>query len=212
MSSSSSADDVDEEEAAPGGSGKGGAATAACQLTVRRYDHERDAESVRRLWPVALLANCAAYGYPPTLVAEEEEFVRETMTGGDMLDLRAAYQGDAEGRTDFWVAVEAEGGLPVGCVGLREGKEGAGDIGRFAMGAGCRGRGGARMLLAALEAHAAAAGFTAITATTCSANLGAVATFGRCGFEEVYRGRMDGKPEPEWVPFVRFRKELKTGD
>ena len=88
MSSSSSADDVDEEEAAPGGSGKGGAATAAGQLTVRRYDHERDAESVRRLWPVALLANCAAYGYPPTLVAEEEEFVRETMTGGDMLDLR----------------------------------------------------------------------------------------------------------------------------
>jgi N-acetylglutamate synthase-like GNAT family acetyltransferase len=147
--------------------------------------------------------------YPPTLCEEEEEFVRETMATGDMQDLNAAYQCDAEGRTDFWVAVDEADGDVVGCVGLRVGQMGAGDIGRFTMSHSYRGRGGARMLLETLEAHAAEAGFAAVTATTCSANLAAVGVFKRCGWVEISRGRMDGKPEPEWVPFVKLRKLIR---
>ena len=55
----------------------------------------------------------------------------------------------------------------------------------------------ARLLLAALEEHARSAEFTCLTATTCALNAPALRTFQRAGFTEVFRGRMDGKPEPE---------------
>ena len=86
--------------------------------------------------------------------------------------------------------------------------EGVADVGRFTVSRAHRGRGAGRMLLAALEARARARGFGSITATTVSLNAPALAAFAACGFTEVYRGRMDGKPTPEWVPFVRVEKAL----
>jgi GNAT superfamily N-acetyltransferase len=178
--------------------------------SVRLYRQETDATAVRRIWPSGLLGNIGAFSYPPSLVAEEEEFVRETLATGDMTDLQAAYQADK--RTNFWVAVKGEGSDdPVGCVGLRLGKEASvADLGRFAVDSAHRGCGVARLLLGAAEAHAREAGFTRVTATTCGLNTPALATFGACGFKQVYRGRMDGKPEPEFVPFVRVEKVLRV--
>ena len=169
-----------------------------------------------------MLENIAGYGYPPSLRAEEEAFVRATLDSGDMIDIRAAYQADPAGRTGFWVVEEeaeeavggdGPGGTLVGCVGLRHGNlerdgDGAADIGRFAVDSRFRGRGAARLLLAALEAHARDNEFTIVTATTVSLNTAALGTFAACGWAEVYRGRADGKPPPEWVPFVRVRKLL----
>ena len=99
----------------------------------------------------------------------------------------------------------------MGCVGLRRGAHhGVADIGRFAVARTHRGRGAGRMLLTVLEARARSAGFRSITATTVSLNAPALAAFAACGFQEVYRGRMDGKPAPEWTPFVRVEKVLDT--
>eukprot|EP00937_MAST-01D_sp_MAST-1D-sp2_P001082 g1082.t1 len=164
------------------------------------------------------------------LVAEEEVFVRETLEAGDLVDVEAAYQGSPS--LGFWVvlaAVAARGGVEgseggstppqqpqqpqqvVGCVGLRAGaREGVADIGRFTVARTHRGRGAGRMLLAALETQARRAGFGSLTATTVSLNAPALAAFAACGFTEVYRGRQDGKPAPEWVPFVRFEKALRA--
>jgi GNAT superfamily N-acetyltransferase len=182
---------------------------ATAPLVVRRYRQETDAAAVRRIWPAGLLANTrnAALGYPATLIAEEEEFVRETMTSGDMCDLQAAYQSDPGGATDFWVVTEQGGVVPVGMVGLRHGKgEGVGDIGRFGVDDACQRRGAARLLLGALERHAWHAGFTKLTATTCGLNTPALAAFEACGFRVVFNGRQDGKPQPEWAPFARLEK------
>jgi hypothetical protein len=55
---------------------------------VRRYEHASDADSVRQLWSTGLLDNCATYMYPPSLVSEEEQFVRDTLKAGDMVDLQ----------------------------------------------------------------------------------------------------------------------------
>ena len=180
---------------------------------VRPYDQGTDHTAVRELWSNGLLDNTrdAALGYPPTLVEEEEHFVHETLQAGDMVDIRAAY-----GTLGFWVVVvqdsgggDGGGGTVVGCVGLRAGAgKGVADIGRFTVARTHRGRGAGRMLLAALEERARAQGFGSVTATTVSLNAPALAAFAACGFTEVYRGRMDGKPAPEWVPFVRFEKAL----
>ena len=179
-------------------------------LVVRRYRQQTDAASVRRVWPAGLLANTLdpALGYPATLIAEEEAFVRETMATGDMCDLAAAYQSDPDGATDFWVATEEEGDVVVGMIGLRRGNgEGVADIGRFGVDEGHRGRGAARLLLRALELHAWHVGcFVKITATTCGLNLPALAAFESCGFRVVFNGRKDGKPLPEWAPFARLEK------
>ena len=178
-------------------------------LVVRRYRQETDAAEVRRIWPAGLLANTrdAALGYPPTLVAEEEEFVRQTMENGDMCDLQAAYQSDPAGVTDFWVVTEKGGTVPVGMVGLRHGDDdGVGDIGRFGVDEAFRGRGAARLLLRTLQRHAWSVGLTKITATTCGLNTPALAAFEACGFRIVFNGRKDGKKQPEWAPFARLEK------
>ena len=178
-------------------------------LVVRRYRQETDAAAVRRIWPAGLLANTrdAALGYPPTLVAEEEEFVRQTMENGDMCDLQAAYQSDPAGVTDFWVVTEEGGIVPVGMVGLRHGDgDGVGDIGRFGVDTAFQGRGAARLLLGTLQRHAWSVGLTKITATTCGLNIPALAAFEACGFRIVFNGRKDGKKQPEWAPFARLEK------
>ena len=62
----------------------------------------------------------------PSLVAEEESFVADTLAEGDMVDLQSAYQSHPQGRTGFWVVTpQGSGGTaqePVGCIGLRLGK------------------------------------------------------------------------------------------
>ena len=188
-------------------------AGASSQLVVRCYRHETDAPAVRRIWSTGLLQNIHAFGYPPSLVAEEESFVADTLAEGDMVDLQSAYQSHPQGRTGFWVVTpQGSGGTaqePVGCIGLRLGKgENVGDIGRFTVDFSFRGQGAARLLLSTLEAHAKRAKFTHVTATTSALNTSALGAFGACGYEEVYRGRMDKKPAPEWVPFVRLQKVL----
>jgi GNAT superfamily N-acetyltransferase len=201
-------------------------------MTRGRYRQAYDEDAVRRIWPAGLLANTRdpTLGYPPALIKEEEEFVAECMESGDMSDLEAEYQSAAA--TGFWVVTaeqqqgSRDGGLSkqeaevIGMVGLRAAsRKGSGDsqstaavVSRFGVDAAHRGRGAGRMLLAALEEHAWAHGFSRVSATTVSLNAPALAVYAACGYREVYRGRQDGRDvshgEP---PFVRVEKQRRGG-
>ncbi|GMI02178.1 hypothetical protein TrLO_g10075 [Triparma laevis f. longispina] len=176
-------------------------------MTIRLFNNDTDFSQVRSIWSQNLLSNIETYNYPPSLSTEETEFVKETLESGDMVNIEESYQSNP--RTNFWVAIDSDRTV-VGCIGLRIGKNGTGDIGRFTVVSDFRGRSCGRMLLSSLEAYAELNEFENITATTCALNLAAVGAFNGLGFEEVFRGRSDGKPEPEYVPFVRFNKILTT--
>ena len=184
-----------------------------------------DLTAVRNIWAEGLLENARdeKLGYPSTLRAEEEEFVRSTLSQGDMVDLNGAYQKNDD-RTQFWVAVkspsisddgsESEEGEVVGGVGLRVGKSiGEADIGRLCVTREYRGSkcGVAAMLMDALESHAWDKGFRRITATTSALNLAACKMYEKRYYDELFRGRKDGKiGEPPFVQKVLDNKGFKS--
>ena len=178
-------------------------------VTVRLLVHSTDSEAVRQLWSEGLLSNARdpLLGYPAGLVAEAENFVRETLDAGDMADLGGFYgTGDERGKRvrAMWVAIEDC--QVVGCVGLRESSVDAteAEVCRLGVAAWVRGRGVARSLLAAAEEHALSKRIVRLTATTVSLNSAALACCEACSFAEEYRGRKDGKHgEPDFVRVVR---------
>eukprot|EP01079_Euglenida_sp_SAG-EU17-18_P010648 gene10648-1935_t len=163
-----------------------------------------------------------------------------------MVDLATSYQKDPQGtsisrsicpRTEPSRLQQSLHFAEYSCclTGLRNGKDGKGDVGRLAVARTAQRRGVCRLLLSALLEHASKAGFPSVTATTCALNSPALAAFFACGFQEVlapppppvklpidcrvvavviwasvqvWRGRSDGKPSPEWVPFVRLEHPL----
>lgn len=174
-------------------------------IIIRPYVQSSDASVVRKIWSDGLLGNITDFGYPQPLSQEESDFVRATLEAGDMRDLEQAYQTNL--RTNFWVAEDTSSGSIVGCVGIRSTNDPTvADIGRMTVSPLCRGRGVCRMLMSALERHAVDTGFHCVTATTVSLNTPALEAYAALGYEEVFRGRQDGKiNEPA---FVKLRKQL----
>jgi len=179
------------------------------EIKIRLFDSD-DALAVREIWSAGLLNNIDSYGYPDSLREEETNFVNETLETGDMSAISKNY---APHGYEFYIAVSADDSI-TGCVALTQGMvardgDGAGEVTRFTVAALHRGKGVGKLLLAAIVDAARGVGYTCLTITTCSMNTSALKAFESSGFDEVYRGRMDGKPEPEFVPSVRLKKALE---
>ncbi len=99
----------------------------------------------------------------------------------DLRDIPAFYQSGSGG---FWVALGPDGAI-VGTIGLKDIGHGAAALRKMFVGADHRGDGTARALLAALLAHARAAGLDSILLGTTSRFLAAHRFYEKNGFAEI---------------------------
>ena len=176
---------------------------------IRLIDDSHNLDEVRLLWSSGLLRNIEEFNYPPELAIEERGFVDSCLAqGGDMHDLPTYWmKEDKATKGAFWVASCSSSNEIIGCIGLRPtiSDTSIGDIGRYTVAPGWRGKGVGKALLVELESFAnSTCNYQYVTATTVSLNYAALKNYAAYGYEEVYRGRQDGKIDQP--AFCRMRK------
>ena len=173
------------------------------------------------MWTSGLRSNIETYSYPNSLRAEEESFIQDTLTSGDMKDFRSLIKKWGGENGAFYVA--EIGGEVVACVGARR-EEGPSmssqpapvpriyELGRFTVVSEVRGKKNlAPLLLEAAEKWASKdGGEVRIQATTVGLNRAAVKCYKKNGYSESFRGRRDGKKdEPDFFQVYKVINDNK---
>lgn len=126
-----------------------------------------------------------------TPAAWDDPVVQE-LTSAQQTEMRVLYDGDIEpgvkpSAEDIAVVLVArdDDGTPVGCGALRPLEPGAGELKRMYVVPAARGRGISRLLLVALEAEAAARGWTTLRLETGTRQPAAVGLYTAAGYRPV---------------------------
>ena len=170
-----------------------------CRL---RVVEEKDLDVVRDLWAEGLRGNIERYGYPEGLRKEEEEFVGDTLEGGDMRGIESLRE-KWSGERGIFVVAEKRASI-VGCLGVMWKEGETCELGKFTVIGAERGSGVGNRMLHAAERWVKSKGWKKVTATTVGMNAAAVKCYGKNGYKETFRGRKDGKvEEPDFVQFTK---------
>ena len=126
-----------------------------------------------------------------TPAAWDDPVVQE-LTSAQQTEMRVLYDGDVEpgvkpSADDIAVVLVArdDDGTPVGCGALRPLEPGAAELKRMYVVPAARGRGVSRLLLVALEAEAAARGWTTLRLETGTRQPAAVGLYTAAGYRPV---------------------------
>ena len=129
---------------------------------------------------------------PHLTPAAWDDPVDQELTSAQQTEMRVLYDGDIEpgvkpSADDIAVVLVArdDDGTPVGCGALRPLEPGAAELKRMYVVPAARGRGVSRLLLVALEAEAAARGWTTLRLETGTRQAAAVGLYTAAGYRPV---------------------------